>query len=287
MNRRLTVGATVAALTLSVVPAYAASQGSASAPRSAPAATPTRVPAKAPSSKATTATPKPSGTATTAPKPTPLPTPAPYAPPPDQAQAATPSAPAIKASGTIPVRVDRTGKQAFDQTWPDAGRLFTVSELAQVIPGVTAIKAHDCASSPVSGGRSSARSTRCTLDLTVKGEPADNRSRIIVSVRGFGVPAVIGTGWTRTLTQQRERAASRPGLYTFYKNGALGASASYTDGTTTRVLLQRGGAAGEVWFSGIGFAHLKPGYLASRQDYRQRVAPALAQLIADKVQPTL
>ncbi|AKU16254.1 hypothetical protein [Luteipulveratus mongoliensis] len=282
MSRRLTVGAAVAALTLTVVPAYAASQGSA-APRSAPAATPTRftsppaVPGTGSPTPPSGTTPTGTATATTPPAPKP------YVPPADAAGAVTATAVKITPEGAFAVRSDPTGKQPLDATWPDASTLFTAKELAQVLPGLTAIRAHDCSTSQITGGKSSAHSTRCTLDLTIKGEPRDNQSKLLVNIRGFGLPMPIGQSWATTDAEQRQRSVKRPGLYTFYKNGSLGAAAAQTDGTTTRALLQQGTVAGQVWFSGIGFAHLKPDYLASRQDYRQRVVPALVQLLAAKL----
>ncbi|MDF8262883.1 hypothetical protein [Luteipulveratus flavus] len=285
MSRRLVVAATVTALSLTVVPAYAASQGATPA-HGTPAATPTRFTATPSATKQGTKPSAPTGSAPSAPKPTtPPPPPAPYTPPKDSGDAVAATAARITTSSHFAVKADPAGKQAMDATWPDAGTLFTAAELSQILPGVTAVQARDCAGSPVTGGRASAHSTRCTLVLSMKGEPHDNQSRLMVSIRGFGVPATVGQAWAKSAVQQRERSADRPGLYTFYRNGSLGATAAYTDGTTTRVLLQGSGVAGEIWFSGIGFAHVRPSYLASRHDYRQRIVPALVQLLGAKMQP--
>lgn len=166
-------------------------------------------------------------------------------------------------------------------TWPDAGKLFTADELRQVVPGTSSVRAVDCAKGSVSGGATSARSTRCTLELTRPGSSVP--SRVLVVVRAFGTPQAVGSGWSSTVATAKARSIERPGLYTFYRNGALNASAAFTDGTTTRVLLQRNGVAGEVWFSGVGFTDLRKGYLPSRQYYRDQVSPALVNLLAAKM----
>lgn len=277
MSRRLVVCATAAALTLTVVPAYAAVQsGAPTGPAAAPAATPTRI---------TSSSALPGGSATSS-SPTSSPAPQPYSPPaPPSGAVSGTSAVTITPQSRFALKVDPKTHQLASGSWPDAGSLFTVQELAQVVPGLTAVTVQDCAPDTVDGGGTAATRTRCTLALTIKGEPAAIRSKLIISIRGFGEPKPVGEQWTRTLTAQRERASKRPGLETFFTNGSLGASAAYTDGTTTRVLLQRGDVAGDIWFSGIGFTRLKGDYLASRKDYRDRVLPALVQLLATKMRP--
>lgn len=210
----------------------------------------------------------------------------PYTPPAAPGDAATPTAKRITPSGHFAVRVDRTGKQPMDQTWPAAAEIFTQAELRQVLPGLTGMTATQCATGNLPGGGSTAKSTTCTLDLRISGEPDDDRSKLMINIRGFGLPQQIGKQWTRDLTQDRARSAKRPGLYTFYANKALGVSAAYTDGTTTKVLLQHGDVAGEVWFSGIGFTTLTNDYLASRRLYRTTIVPSLVQLLGAKLTTT-
>lgn len=278
MKPRTIVGSTAAALALTVVPAYAAIQTPSAATAGAPAATPTRIVASPPA----TTKPTPGATPTTPAAPAPIP---PFAPPANQTGDVPAKASTITASQRFAVKLDPKRQGTLDATWPDAATVFTAEELRQVIPGVTALRARDCTSSKIAGGRSSAHSTRCTLELSITGEREDVRSSIMVNIRGFGLPQAVGNDWTTRATAQRQRAAKRPGLYTFYTNTSLGATAGFTDGTTTRVLLNNGDVSGEIWFSGIGFTQLKSDYLGSRRDYRERVAPALVQLLAAKMKP--
>lgn len=208
----------------------------------------------------------------------------PYSPPAAPSPSASATATTITASGDFSVRVDRTGKKALDDTWPSAGSVFTVAELRQVLPGLSTLNATNCSTGTVTGGGSSSKPMMCTVTLNIKGESADDRSRLVVAIRGFGLPKTIGDQWTKDLKAAQQRSATRPGLYTFYANKSLGASAAFTDGTTTKVLLQHGDVAGEIWFSGIGFTKLSTkGYTASRQAYRTEIVPALVKLLADKL----
>lgn len=200
--------------------------------------------------------------------------------PPAVGSVAPSAVPTITPSGRFAVRASGEGTEN-GATWPDANALFTVAELRQVVPGTRAVRAADCSRSSLPGGGTSAHATRCTLELDRPG--AGVPSRVMVVIRSFGTPSAVGTGWTSTVAQAKERSAQRPGLYTFWRNGSLNASSAFTDGTTTRALLQRNGVAAEVWFSGIGFADLKGDYLQSRQTYRNQVAPALVNLLAAKM----
>lgn len=207
----------------------------------------------------------------------------PYSPPaaPD---GVTPSRPkTITASSHFSVKVDPSGTKPSDTTWPSAAEVFTRSELQQVLPKLTAVTATQCRTGSLPDGGSTHLSTACTLDLTIAGEPADDRSKLLVNIRGFGLPQQIGRQWSRDLAYARSRSAKRPGLYTFYANKSLGAAAAFTDGTTTEVLLQHGKVAGEIWFSGIGFTTLTSDYLRSRKLFRQTIVPALVQLLAAKL----
>jgi hypothetical protein len=208
----------------------------------------------------------------------------PYSPP-AAPNAVTPSArpKTITPSGHFLVKVDRTGKKPMDTTWPSADEVFTKAELQQVLPGLTAVTPTQCRTGSLPDGGSTHLSTVCTLDLTISGEPKDDRSKLIVNIRGFGLPQQIGRQWSHDLARAKVRSAKRPGLYTFYANKSLGAAAAFTDGTTTQVLLQHGDVAGEIWFSGIGFTTLTSDYLRSRKLYRQTIVPALVQLLAAKL----
>ncbi|MBB2890774.1 hypothetical protein [Flexivirga oryzae] len=268
-NRRLTaLGAAIAVSVAVTVPAYTAY----AAGGSGVAAKPDRTMSKAPKSTKT-ATPTTRVT--------------PYSPPaaPD---AVTPGAPAqtITPSTHFSVRVDRTGKRPMDATWPSADEVFTRTELQQVLPKLTAVKASQCRTGSLPDGGSTHLSTECTLNLMISGEPNDDRSKLMVNIRGFGLPQQIGSQWSKDLAEARDRSAERPGLYTFYANKSLGVSAAFTDGTTTKVLLQKGDVAGEVWFSGIGFTTLTSDYLKSRKLYRQKIVPALVQLLGAKLTDT-
>src|SRR5579875_2982421 len=173
----------------------------------------------------------------------------PYSPPaaPDAVSPARPKT--ITPSSHFSVQVDRTGKKPMDTTWPSADQVFTKAELQQVLPKLTAVTATQCRTGSLPDGGSTHLSTVCTLDLSISGEPADDRSKLIVNIRGFGLPQQIGRQWSTDLAHARARSAKRPGLYTFYANKSLGAAAAFTDGTTTEVLLQHGDVAGEIWFS--------------------------------------
>lgn len=214
------------------------------------------------------------------------PTVTPYSPPAAPGHDPSPRAKSITPSGHFSVKADKTGKKPMDNTWPSASQIFTDAELRQVIPGLTAVKAGQCQTGSLADGGATAKSTSCTLKLTISGESAGDRSQLMINIRGFGLPQQIGKQWTKDLTQARARSAKRPGLYTFYPNKALGVSAAFTDGTTTKVLLQHGDVAGEVWFSGIGFTQLTNDYLKSRHLYRTRIVPSLVQLLGSKLTTT-
>ncbi|HWC23256.1 MAG TPA: hypothetical protein VG502_13240 [Flexivirga sp.] len=264
-GRKTTVAAGVAIAIAVTVPAYTAYA----------AGTPSA--AKPTASKSTSSR-------STKPKPTPSVTP--YSPPAPPEGAAPPTAKTIKPSGHFAVRVDRTGKKPMDNTWPSATGLFTRAELQQVIPGLTDVSTTMCRTGNLPDGGSTTKSTTCTLNLRISGESDDDRSKLMINIRGFGLPQQIGKQWTKDLAQARARSAKRPGLYTFYPNKSLGTSAAYTDGTTTKVLVQHGDVAGEIWFSGIGFTTLDSDYLKSRRAYRTAVVPSLVQLLGAKFTTT-
>ena len=269
MNRRLTaLGAAVAACVAVAVPTYTAYAAGGSGPAAKPGG-----------STSTHAKPTKKG------KPTTRVTP--YSPP-RAPQAVTPAAPAhpITPSTHFSVRVDRTGKKPMDTTWPSADEVFTQAELQQLLPKLTAVKATQCRAGSLPDGGSTHLSTECTLELMISGEPSDDRSKLMINIRGFGLPQQIGAEWSQDLSEAQDRSAQRPGLYTFYANKSLGVSAAFTDGTTTKVLLQHGDVAGEVWFSGIGFTDLTSDYLKSRKLYRQQIVPALVQLLGAKLTDT-
>lgn len=205
-----------------------------------------------------------------------------YSPPSVPGATSAPKPKRITPQQRFSVQVDDKDDNPMDATWPSATTLFTAAELRQALPGVTAVRATDCAAGTLPNGSSTAHAGSCTLELSSKAPVPD---RIIVNIRGFGSPEHIGATWRTDLKQARERATKRSGLYTFYRNGAMGSSAAFTDGTTTKVLLQRGKVAGEIWFSGIGFTDLEGSYAASRKAYRQEIVPALTQLLSAKMTP--
>ncbi|NNG40257.1 hypothetical protein HJ588_13370 [Flexivirga sp. ID2601S] len=209
----------------------------------------------------------------------------PYTPPAAPSGAVAPMPTTITPSSAFAVQVDATGRKPMDGTWPSAQDVFTLAELRQVLPQLSALTPSGCSTGDRPGGGATTKPTTCTLTLTMNGERSDDRSKLVVDIRGFGLPATVGARWTKDLAADVKRSAARPGLYTFYRNGALGASASYTDGTTTKVLLQKGNVAGEIWFSGVGFTRLKSDYLASRNSYRTTIVPALVRLLATKLDP--
>lgn len=265
-QRRLALATGLAVAVAVTVPAYTAyAAGNAGTPAAAPSAS-------HPSSRSTKAKPTPTVT--------------PYSPPAAPEGAAPPAARMITPSGHFGVKVDRTGKKPMDDTWPSATEVFTQAELRQVVPGLTDVTATTCHTGSLPDGGSTKKSTTCTLNLRISGESDDDRSKLMINIRGFGLPQQIGKEWSKELAQARARSAKRPGLYTFYPNKSFGTSAAYTDGTTTKVLMQHGDVAGEIWFSGIGFTHLNSDYLKSRRLYRTTVVPALVQLLGAKFTTT-
>lgn len=260
MRRHRLAAVTAAVLTVTAVPAYAATVGL----PADPSPTPSGSSSASGSSSSSTASAKP------------------YTPPEPPEKPTTPdSVTTITPSSTFAVQVDPSRRQRLDGTWPNASSVFTAKELAAVVPGVDAIRASECETGLPNGGRS-ARNTRCTLGLQRPGS-SGAPSRVIVQLRGFGPSDVIGAQWSKTMATQTQRAKSRPGLYTYFPNGSLGVTAAHTDGTTTRVLVTKGQVSGEIWFSGIGFTDLKTDYAASRQNYRERVVPALIKLLGAKM----
>lgn len=229
-----------------------------------------------------TAKPSPSRSHVSSPSAKPKPSVRPYSPPAPPEGARPPRAKAITPSAHFSVQVDRTGKKPMDGTWPSAATLFTQAELQQVVPGLTHVSATMCRTGNLPGGGTTTKPTTCTLDLRISAESDDDRSKLMINIRGFGLPQQIGKQWTNDLAQARARSAKRPGLYTFYPNKSFGTSAAYTDGTTTKVLVQHGDVAGEIWFSGIGFTALNADYLKSRRAYRTTIVPALVQLLGAK-----
>lgn len=286
MSRPLAVTLATASATLVALPAYAAVSDQ--NPAAAPAATPTRI---TPSGAPAESTPAPdgeeatpsggaggAGSKTTAPQTT-------YKAPKPSRTADAPEVTKITPSSRFTVDASPAKGKRADETWPDAESVFTKGELAQVIPGLTDVDARECRPGELDGGRESAHATHCILDLTIEGEPKAVRSKLVVNIRGFGTPDRIGRVWSSGFADQEERSSKSPARYTFYRNGALGASGAYTDGTTAKALVQRPGTAGEIWFSGIGFTRLKSDYLSSRKDFRERITPALIQLLATKMAP--
>ncbi|WP_446665423.1 hypothetical protein [Flexivirga sp. B27] len=273
-RRSAAIAAGVCAALAVTVPAYTAYAAGGS-PAAAPSA----------SSSSTTgkASTKPGSKKSTSAKPTVTPYSPPAAPSGDSAPKAKKT---ITPSGHFAVKVDKTGKKPMDSSWPSANQIFTEAELRQVVPGLKSVHADQCHTGSLPDGGSTAKSTTCTLKLTVSGESADDRSQLVINIRGFGLPQQIGKQWTKDLQQAKARSAKRPGLYTFYPNKSLGTSAAFTDGTTTKVLLQHGDVAGEVWFSGIGFTELTDDYLASRRLYRTTIVPSLVQLLGEKLTTT-
>lgn len=301
-SRRVAVAAGAATAMLVAVPSYAVVRPPQAGPAQ-PAATPSRISTHAPAAPGATPTSTPgasataSGGASSAPgasssgptgstsssaRPAPSTT---FTPPALGPNAPTPVARNLRVERPFDVQPAPAGGLSPDSSWPDASQLFTVTELAQVVPGLSGMRASDCQPGQLPGGGSTARNATCTLTLTLRGEPAADASRLVVSIRSIGAPDAVGRSWGSTLTAQRARSGERPGLYTFYRNGALGASSAYTDGTTTRVLVQRPGLAAEVWFSGIGFTRLKPTYEASREAFRTEISPGIIQLLAGKMAP--
>lgn len=207
-----------------------------------------------------------------------------YTPPADAPDAVTKVAKVhIKPANTFSVKVDPKAKKP-SRTWPDASRVFVESELSQILPGLTSVTTSGCEQISLPGGDTSVHNGTCVLTLHLKGEPKNDPSRIVVDVRGFGTADQMGQRWDRELTAQRARAKTRPGLYTFYKNGSLGVTSAYTDGTITRVLLTKGPVTGVIWFSGVGFTTLADTYLDSRRAYRDVIIPELITLLGEKMQ---
>lgn len=166
---------------------------------------------------------------------------------------------------SITLRLDDKGK--IDKSaLPKESTLLAADELRSIVPGLQ--------SADFSDG---------TLTLTVKGEENDNRSRIVIKFDRFGTKADVTKGWDADKKAHQARAAKNPGLYTFAGPGKNGVADSFSDGTTTYVLLTNGDAAGQISFSGIGFSSLGDTHASARKAYRDTVVPKLVQLLGEKV----
>lgn len=176
------------------------------------------------------------------------------------------------ASGATTPRVEKpialrlAGKGLDEASMPDANEVFTRSELAAIVPHLTGVTLTD----------------DTTLDLTIAGEPSDDRSRLVVDLPHAGPWADVEAAWKRDKALHEKRAAANPGLYTFFGNGAHGVSDSFTDGTTTYALVRTGGAAAVIRFSGIGFTTLAGSHADARRDYTMKTVPALVDLLGAK-----
>lgn len=181
----------------------------------------------------------------------------------------SPSAPTSTSSTVVERALDLKldAKGALEASaLPDEGDLFTRNELAHVIPGLESVtKEND------------------GLLLRLKGEPADNRSRIDVTYKRFGRKADVTRRWAQERSAHEKRSARMPGLYSFFGPDAHGVADSFSDGTNLHVLVQHGEVAGEIWLSGIGFSNLASTHEQSRAAYRARVVPALVDLLGAKV----
>ena len=163
------------------------------------------------------------------------------------------------------MRLDGKGK--IDKSaLPKESTLLATEELRSIVPGLR--------SADFSDG---------TLTLTVKGEESDNRSRIVIEFDRFGTKADVTKGWDADKKAHQARASKNPGIYTFAGPGKNGVADSFSDGTTTHVLLTNGDAAGQISFSGIGFSSLGDDHASARKAYRDTVVPKLVQLLGNKV----
>lgn len=223
----------------------------------APAVAATSSPAPRPTSSSAS----PSGSASSTSSATPSPT---------ATASSTPAAPTKTATPRL--TVDRPFTLELDAQGtiepsglPDERTLFTKKELAQAVPGLTG-----------------ARATDDTLTLTVKGSAENESTSLVINLKQFGKKADVTKSWAEQKKAHQARSTKNPGLYTFFGAHAYGAEDSFSDGTTTHVLLVTGDAAADIWFSGIGFSSLGDNHQAARKAYRDKVVPQLVQLLADK-----
>lgn len=172
---------------------------------------------------------------------------------------------AIPVSNPIELRLDDKG-QLDNGPLPSPETVFTLDELKKAVPGLTSIDASDD-----------------SLLLMIKGEPSNNRSQIAIKLPRFGKTADVQKAWNTEKATHRERAQKHPNMYTFYGEHKFGVADSFSDGTTTHVLLTNGGAAGEVWFSGVGFSQWHGDHASSRRAYDDVIVPKLIRLLGDKV----
>lgn len=165
----------------------------------------------------------------------------------------------------ITLRLDAKGN--LDKAaLPKDSTLLSADDLRSIVPGLQSADFSDGA-----------------LTLVVKGEGADNRSKILIDLKRFGKKNDVMKAWDAEKRAHEARSAKNPGLYTFPGTGKNGVADSFSDGTTTHVLLTNGDAAGEIWFSGIGFSSLGDDHASSRRAYRNDVVPKLTHLLGDKV----
>lgn len=183
------------------------------------------------------------------------------------ASASSPSTAPGRSSQLTPLPLRLDAKGAIDRAaLPDADELFTKAELGQAIPKLRA---------------TTPDADAITLDIA--GEKTDERSSLLVTMKNAGKKADVEKAWTAHKRAHEARAKKEAGLYTFFGANAMGVTDSFTDGTTTHVLLTNGDAAAEVWFSGIGFGSSKSTHSASRADYTKTIVPKLITILGQKV----
>lgn len=177
----------------------------------------------------------------------------------------TPSTTQSRVDNPIRLRLDSKGR-IDEAALPDEGTVFSERELSRVIPGLTGLE-----------------HSEDTLTLTIKGEETGERSTLVLNLKRFGKSADVTKAWAKEKRAHQQRSARYPGIYTFFQPGQHGVADSFTDGTTTHVLVKSGSAAGEIWFSGIGFTTLGTTHAAARSRYVSTVVPQLVELLGDKV----
>lgn len=183
------------------------------------------------------------------------------------ASASSPSTAPGRSSELTPLPLRLDAKGAIDRAaLPDADELFSRAELGQAIPKLRA---------------TTPDADAITLDFA--GEKADERSSLLVTMKNAGKKADVEKAWAAHKRAHEARAKKEAGLYTFFGTNAMGVADSFTDGTTTHVLLTNGDAAAEVWFSGIGFGSSKSTHSASRADYTKTIVPKLITILGQKV----
>ena len=166
-----------------------------------------------------------------------------------------------------------------DSQWPDAGQLFSTSELKAIFPDSTSIATTDCDQGTWPDGDETAKNTECKIEVTLPGDYS--ASMIRVGIEGFGAAFAMTRRFDGQRATARKTSRDFPDNYTFWQDGSFGAKKVYRDGDVVTALISDGTIAGQFTLQFSGFSHLvKDDYDASQEAVYTQVMPLLVQTLA-------